>query len=103
MIDCVLKDLPFANAFLEDVVVFCETISEHLVHLEGCFLLVANQKLWLKFPRCEYELMHVCLSGHVVSAIEIQMNSENAKAMRKAPVQLRTTSLRSFLELAGCN
>lgn len=101
MMDSVLKDVPFANAYLDDVVVFSKTISEHIVHPETVLALVAKHKLRLKLQKCDFAKKQVCLLEHIVSARGVRVNPQKVEAIKQALVPHDATSLRSFLRLAG--
>lgn len=101
MMDGVLKDLPFANAYLDDVVVFSKTISEHFEHLKTVFALFSKHKLRLKIQKCEFAKNQVCLLGHIIGAEGVRVNPQKVNAIKQAPAPHDATSLRSFLGLAG--
>ena len=44
----VLKDLPFAIAFLDDIIIYSKTAKEHLDHLQHVFHKLCNAELTLK-------------------------------------------------------
>ena len=54
MIDGAFKDLPFIRVYLDDVVVFSESLDVHVDHLLQVFELIARSGLKLKLAKCSF-------------------------------------------------
>lgn len=66
LMDKVFAHLYFVRCYLDDVVVFSNTLDDHLTHLKMVFYLLFLHFLKLKlqnviFPRCEVDLL-----GHII-------------------------------------
>lgn len=101
MMDQIVKDFTFVRVYLDDVVVFSESLIEHIVHLRAVFEAIAKAGLKLKVTKCEFAISAVKLLGHVVDNGGVHVDVEKVEAIKKVPVPTTTTELRSFLGLAG--
>ena len=54
--------------YLDDILVYSRTVSEHIRLLDEVFSLFAKHKLYLKESKCSLFLSKVNFLGHVVSA-----------------------------------
>ena len=70
LMNIVFKDFldTFAIVFIDDILIYSKTETEHDEHLhKGLETLRAN-KFYAKFSKCEFWLKHVAFLGHVVSS-----------------------------------
>ena len=61
--------------YLDDLLIYSRTVSEHLQLLDRVFALLAKHKLYLKEKKCSFFLKKVNFLGHVVSADGVAMES----------------------------
>ena len=50
----VLKDLPFAMAYLDDIIIYSSTPEEHLQHIKTVFEKLRHAKLSMKLSKCHF-------------------------------------------------
>lgn len=74
MMDGPFKEIPFGNAYLDDVVVVSKTLKKHIGHLKVIFLLIEKHKLHSKIAKGEFAKSEVCLPGHTASAAVVSVN-----------------------------
>ena len=58
--------LSFCAAYLDDVVIFSETWTEHLTHLEQVFVGLEEAGLTVKASKCQIGMRECVYLGHVV-------------------------------------
>ena len=50
----VLKDLLFAIAYLDDIIIYSKTAKEHLNYLQQVFHKLCNAELTMKLSKCHF-------------------------------------------------
>ena len=65
----VLKDLPFAIAFLDDIIIYSKTAREHLNHIQQVFYKCHYAELNMKLSKCHFFTKEIQYLGHVLSSI----------------------------------
>ena len=67
----ILKDLPFAIAYLEDIIIFSKTPQEHLSHIHMVFKKLKLANLSMKKSKCSFFSKEIQYLGHILSATGI--------------------------------
>lgn len=101
MMDGIFRGLPFLRVYLDDVVVFSNSLSSHADHLLQVFGLIADNGLKLKIAKCAFAQSQTRLLGHVISGAGIKVDPEKITIILNTPELRNVTELRSFLGLAG--
>ena len=70
LINKVLKDLPFAIAYLDDII-YSKT-EEHLDHLEQVFHKLHNAELSMKLSKCHFFAKEIQYLGHILNTTGIK-------------------------------
>ena len=60
----VLKDLPFAMAYLDDIIIYSSTPEEHLEHIRTVFKKLRDAKLSMKLSKCHFFTKEIQYLGH---------------------------------------
>ena len=68
-------------AYLNDVIVFSNTLEEHLQHLEEVFQRLGAARLKLKLSKCEFFMKQLQFLGHTVSAEGIQPDFDKIRVI----------------------
>ena len=68
----VLKDLPLAIAYLDDIIVYSKTAKEHLEHLQQVFYKLHNAEFTTKLNKCHFFVKKIQYLGHVLSSAGAQ-------------------------------
>ena len=87
--------------YLDDVVVFSQTVEQHLERLEEVFIRLRSAKLKLKPRKCALFKPEVKYLGHIVSKHGISTDPEKTQAMATWPRPSNLTDVRSFLGATG--
>ena len=67
----ILKDFPFAIAYLDDIIIFSKTPQEHLSHICMVFKKHKSSNLSMKKSKCSFFLKEIQYLGHILSATGI--------------------------------
>ena len=86
--------------YLDDILVFYKTFSEHLSRLEMVFKRLEKYGLKINPAKCDFFKKEVHYLGHVVSEAGIKTNPRTVDRIQFWPVPQTETDLRSFLGLA---
>nr|GFC25985.1 reverse transcriptase [Tanacetum cinerariifolium] len=73
--------------------------KEHEDHLRTVLQTLRQEKLYVKFSKCEFWLSRVAFLGHIVSAEGITIDPAKVEAITKWPRPTSVTKVRSFLGL----
>ena len=68
----ILKDFPFAIAYLDDIIIFSKTPQEHLSHIHMVFKKLKSANLSMKKSKCSFFSKEIQYLGHILSATGIQ-------------------------------
>ena len=68
----VLKGLPFAFGYLDDILIFSPDNETHLEHLKEMFNRLRTADLKLKASKCNFFKKHIQYLGHIVSGEGIE-------------------------------
>ena len=68
----VLKDLPFAMAYLDDIIIYSKTTNEHMNYLQQVFHRLHDVELTVKLSKCHFFAKEIQYLGHVLSSTGIK-------------------------------
>lgn len=103
MIDTVLRGLKWKTClcYLDDIVVFSSTFTDHLQRLDEVLTCLSNAGLQINTKKCRFASTTIKVLGHLVSKDGIQPDPDKISAVLNFPRPLRPKELRSFLGLAS--
>lgn len=99
--DCVFQYTSFSGVYLDDVVMFSESLDGHGDHLIYLFELIAKNGLKLTISKCSFVNAQTKLLGHVIGKEVITVDQEMTTIRRSTPEPRKKTKLRRFLGLQG--
>ena len=67
----ILKDFPFAIAYLDNIIIFSKTPKEHLSHIRMVFEELKSANLSMKKSKCSFFSKEIQYLGHILSATGI--------------------------------
>ena len=101
LINKVIKGLPFAFGYLDDVLIHSPDIETHLQHMRIFFQRLREADLKLKDSKCNYFKTHVQYLGHLVSGKGIRPLPEKLDSIKKMPAPTTPKEIKQFLGLVG--
>ena len=91
----------FVLVFFDDILVYSNTMKEHLDHLKQVFQSLNKHHLFVKKEKCSFAQPSVAYLGHIISAKEVQVDPAKIEAMQHWPKPSTLKALRGFLGLTG--
>ena len=91
----------FCNAYIDDILVFSDTVEEHIEHLRLVFQRLHDVGIKLHPLKCSLGRSMVPYLGHVISAQGIFPDPEKVTAMEKFLTPTNVRLVREFLGLAS--
>ena len=91
----------FTGAYLDDLVIFSRTWTEHLEHLHDIFTRLRQANLTAKPKKCQFGMARCTYLGHMVGGGEVRPEPSKVEAIRTFPVPTTKKQVRVFLGLSG--
>ena len=71
----------FVILYLDDIMVYSQTLSEHEMHLKKVFQRLREHKLYLKLEKCEFVREHITFLGHKIGEGQIRMDERKVQVV----------------------
>ena len=97
----VLKGLPYAMTYLDDIIIFSENELEHLEHLEEVFCRLREAGLKMKHSKCDFFRSKIHYLRHLISAEGISPLTNKLDCIRNMLVPKDEKGIKQFLGLTG--
>ena len=97
----VLKDLPFAMAYLDDIIIYSSTPEEHLQHIKTVFEKLRHAKLSMKLSKCHFFTKEIQYLGHILGMEGIRPVPAKTEAIKAMHPPVNPKQVRAFLGLVG--
>lgn len=103
MIDIALIGLNHLQCFtyLDDVIIFAKSISDHEIKLKSVFDRLRLNNLKLQPDKCEFMRHEVTYLGHVISEHGVKPNPEKIQVVENYPIPSNVKEIKQFLGLCG--
>ena len=95
----ILKDFPFAIAYLDDIIIFSKTPQKHLSHIHMVVKKVKSANLSMKKSKCSFFSKEIQYLGHILSATGIQPLPPKTHAIQNMKPPTTPKQVRAFLGL----
>ena len=95
----ILKDFPFAIAYLDDIIIFSKTPQEHLSHICMVFEKLKSANLSMKKSKCSFFSKEIQYLGHILSAMGIQPLPSKTHTIQHMKPPTTPKQVRAFLGL----
>jgi hypothetical protein len=87
--------------YLDDVIIFGETLQEHHTRLREVFEKLRQYNLKVEPDKCEFLKTELNYLGHIVTGKGIKPDPHKVHAINEFPILRMKTDVKSFLGLAG--
>lgn len=101
LMDLVLQDLPFAQAYLDDIIIFSDTFEDHLTQVEIVLQRLQEAGLTVKASKCQWLKGKVVYLGHWVGSGTIEPLQAKVASVSNWPIPENKKQIQSFLGLVG--
>lgn len=101
--DTVLHGLKWSSVlcYLDDVIIFSETIEEHLDKLKQVFDRLRKANLTIKTSKCEFLKEEIKILGHIINKSCITPDPEKLSSIENFPIPINKKKLQSFIGLCS--
>jgi hypothetical protein len=87
----------FVVVYLDDIVVYSDTLKDHSKHLRTVFKALRDNELYVKKEKCLFGQQEITFLGHVVGGGKLRMDERKMKAIKDWEPPTKIAELRSFL------
>lgn len=94
-------NVPGVCTYMDDILIFADTLEEHMSRLRTVLDILHKNQLYLKFSKCAFVQPSVKYLGHVLSDQGLHTDSTTVQAVKDFPVPSNVQQLRSFLGLTN--
>lgn len=103
VMDTVLAGLKWQTClvYLDDVVIFSSTFSDHLLRLRAVLQAIRSAGLTLKPTKCKFAYDELKFLGHVVSSAGVRPDPDKTAAVASFPTPSDKNAVRRFLGLCA--
>src|SRR6185436_5457913 len=91
----------FVLVYMDDIIIYSRTLTEHYYHLERVFQLLLDAGLKLNPDKCDFFKKQILFLGHLVSGEGIKPNPVLVDKIKSCPAPKTKRQVRSFLGLAS--
>ncbi|XP_070017339.1 uncharacterized mitochondrial protein AtMg00860-like [Nicotiana sylvestris] len=91
----------FVVVYLDDIVIYNNTLEEHMDHLRKVFQVLRENELHIKREKSEFAQSKVHFLGHVIRNGELRMDEAKVRAIQEWEEPIKVTELRYFLSLSN--
>jgi hypothetical protein len=99
----VLGDLydKFVISYLDDIVIFSDTLEEHKKHVDQVLQRLSNHKLYIKPSKCKWAVPELEFCGHIVGRRGIRIAPSKIQAVQEWQIPSSSKEVASFLGLTN--
>ncbi|KAE8690692.1 cytochrome P450 78A7-like [Hibiscus syriacus] len=91
----------FMVVYLDDIVVYSNSIREHVDHLKIVFKILRENELYVKKEKCTFATEEVHFLGHVIGHGKLLMDGNKIKAITEWEPPTKVSEMRSFFGLVN--
>lgn len=87
--------------YIDDIVIYSKTMSEHLQHLQQAFTCLHRAELTLNLKKCNFIQTSLAFLGHIISDEGVKTDPAKVSAVNSFPIPQSIKEVQRFLGLAG--
>jgi transposase InsO family protein len=91
----------FVLVFFNDILIYSNSITEHLRHLCTVLTVLLQHQLFVKKSKCDFSVSSISYLAHIISVDGVAMDPEKVRAVTEWPQPRSARAIRGFLGLAG--
>ncbi|KAI3451352.1 hypothetical protein Pfo_008017 [Paulownia fortunei] len=92
---------PFLVVYLDDIVMYSNSLEEHANHLRTVFQVLRENELYVKKEKCSFAKEEVLFLGYIIGHGQLQMDGAKIRAIVEWEAPTKVTGLWSFLGLVN--
>src|SRR6266540_3093374 len=89
----------FVMVYLDDIIIFFQTMDEHLQHIRKVLVTLRQVELKLKLKKCEFVKKQLKYLGFIVREFSIKPDPEKVRAIVDQSAPTNQMQIRSFLRM----
>ena len=87
----------FTHNYIDDIIIFSNSISDHLEHLERVFEMLDKENIILKRSKCDFLKQKISYLGYQISFNKVEPIHSKTQAINDLPAPHDVKSVRSFV------
>ncbi len=91
----------FCIAYLDDIVVYSNSLEEHREHLRLIVAKLQEAGLYLKMSKCEFEMQRISFVGFIVTPEGVEMEPDRVRTIAEWPEPASHRDIQVFLSFAN--
>ncbi|XP_022864277.1 uncharacterized protein LOC111384248 [Olea europaea var. sylvestris] len=91
----------FVVVYLDDIVIYSETLEEHVQHVRQVFNRLRENELYVKPSKCSFAQTSINFLGHIIEQGKIRMDSKKVTTIKDWQPSKTVHDVRSFLGLSN--
>ncbi|MGR0227379.1 reverse transcriptase domain-containing protein, partial [Klebsiella pneumoniae] len=96
-----IQNVPNAMVYIDDIIIYSNTINEHLNHLENVFKKLKDHALSIQLDKTEFFKNEIPFLGYIVTPEGLKTNPSKIEAITKLPYPNNEKTTRQFLGMTG--
>ena len=91
----------FCTAYMDDIMIYSETLEEHVVHVRKVLQKLLDNKLYASLEKCEFHKDQISFLGYIISSNGIAMEPDRVSSIVDWPIPTSIRDIQIFLGFAN--
>lgn len=93
----IIRELPFALAYIDDILIFSDSEKQHKEHISVVLEILAEHGIKINLDKCSFGQESITFLGHQISKEGTIPDPKKVKSIREMPIPKQIKDLRRFL------